>query len=75
MGKLDVILILGAIVLVLFGAKQLPKLARSVGESVHELKSGFGLTPPTTSDTAARGSSEQAVSTPDVATKDAAHHD
>jgi TatA/E family protein of Tat protein translocase len=41
MGKIEGMLILGAIIMLLFGAKQLPKLARSVGESVQELKKGF----------------------------------
>lgn len=41
MGKVEGLLALGAIIVLLFGAKQLPKLARSVGESVHELKKGL----------------------------------
>jgi sec-independent protein translocase protein TatA len=41
MGKIEGMLILGAIIMLLFGAKKLPELARSVGESVHELKKGF----------------------------------
>ena len=57
MGKIEGLLALTALILLLFGAKQLPKLARSVGESVHELKKGFdpnamalSSPPPSTSD-------------------------
>jgi TatA/E family protein of Tat protein translocase len=42
MGKVEGLLILGAVIMLLFGAKQLPKLARSVGESARELKAGLG---------------------------------
>jgi len=35
------LLILLAIILILFGAKKLPELARGVGESVRELKKGL----------------------------------
>jgi sec-independent protein translocase protein TatA len=41
MGKVEGLLIVGAIIMLLFGAKKLPELARSVGESVNELKKGF----------------------------------
>lgn len=34
-------MILAGFVLLFFGAKKLPELGRSVGESVHELKKGF----------------------------------
>lgn len=53
MGKIEAVLILGAIIMVLFGAKQLPKTARSVGEAVNELKKGLSdnpLTSPTLSE-------------------------
>lgn len=39
-GPTEIILIL-AIILVLFGARKLPELARSVGRSVVELKEGL----------------------------------
>lgn len=42
MGKVDGLLVLGAITLLFFGVKRLPELGRSVGESVRELKRGFG---------------------------------
>ncbi|GHG43845.1 hypothetical protein GCM10012320_08200 [Sinomonas cellulolyticus] len=45
LGKIEGLLILAAIILLLFGAKNLPKLARSVGESVKELKRGFRDSP------------------------------
>ncbi|HSW78246.1 MAG TPA: twin-arginine translocase TatA/TatE family subunit [Candidatus Chromulinivoraceae bacterium] len=41
MGKVEGLLILLAIILILFGAKKLPELARGVGESVRELKRGL----------------------------------
>ena len=41
MGKVDGLFILIAVILVLFGAKKLPELARNVGESVGELKKGL----------------------------------
>lgn len=41
MGKVEGLLIIGAIIMLFFGAKQLPKLARSVGESARELKQGL----------------------------------
>lgn len=41
LGKIEGLLILLAIILLLFGAKNLPKLARSIGDSVKELKRGF----------------------------------
>jgi sec-independent protein translocase protein TatA len=41
MGKVEGLLILLAIILILFGAKKLPELARGVGDSVRELKRGL----------------------------------
>ena len=41
MGKVEGLLILLAIILLLFGAKKLPQLARGVGESMRELKKGL----------------------------------
>jgi sec-independent protein translocase protein TatA len=41
MGKVEGLLILLAIIMLLFGAKKLPELARSVGDSARELKKGF----------------------------------
>ena len=41
MGKIDGLFILLAVILLLFGAKKLPELARGVGESVNELKKGL----------------------------------
>lgn len=41
MGKVEGLLILLAILLLLFGAKKLPELARGVGESMRELKKGI----------------------------------
>lgn len=41
MGKVEGLLILLAIILLLFGAKKLPELARAAGSSVRELKKGF----------------------------------
>lgn len=41
MGKVEGLLILLAIILLLFGAKKLPELARGVGDSMRELKKGL----------------------------------
>lgn len=41
LGKTEDLLIILLIVLVLFGAKKLPELARSVGQSVKEVRKGF----------------------------------
>lgn len=38
---LQELLIILVIVMLLFGAKKLPQLARSIGESVRELRGGF----------------------------------
>ena len=40
-GKIDGLFILIAVILVFFGAKKLPELARNVGQSVGELKKGL----------------------------------
>ena len=40
-GKTEELLIVLLIVLLLFGAKKLPELARSLGESVKEVRKGF----------------------------------
>lgn len=40
-GKTEDLLIVLLIVLLLFGAKKLPELARSVGQSVKEVRKGF----------------------------------
>ncbi len=45
LGTGELILIL-AIVILLFGAKRLPELAKSIGKSVRALKAGLSETPP-----------------------------
>ena len=40
-GKFEELLVILAIILVLFGGKKLPQLARSIGSSVREVKDGF----------------------------------
>ena len=40
-GKTEELIIVLLIVLLLFGAKKLPELARSMGESVKEVRKGF----------------------------------
>jgi sec-independent protein translocase protein TatA len=46
LGKAEELLIILVIVLVLFGGKKLPELARSIGSSVREVRKGFnGDTP------------------------------
>lgn len=41
-GKTEDLVIVLLIILLLFGANKLPKLARSLGESVKEVRKGFG---------------------------------
>ena len=40
-GKTDDLIIILIIVLILFGSKKLPELARSIGQSVKEVRKGF----------------------------------
>lgn len=40
-GKIETILILVVIILILFGSKKIPELARNLGMSVKEVKKGF----------------------------------
>ena len=40
-GKTEELLIVLVIVLILFGAKKLPALSRSIGQSAKEIKKGF----------------------------------
>ena len=40
-GKVEELLVLLVIILVLFGGKKLPGLARSIGSSVNEVRKGF----------------------------------
>lgn len=40
-GKTEELLIVLLIILLLFGAKKLPELARSMGQSVKEVRKGF----------------------------------
>ncbi|HEY5695382.1 MAG TPA: twin-arginine translocase TatA/TatE family subunit [Candidatus Saccharimonadales bacterium] len=58
MGKVELFLIVLAIILILFGAKKLPELARGVGESVRELKKGLS-----SDDTAERSKKADVAST------------
>lgn len=44
-GKTEELIIVLLIVLLLFGAKKLPELARSMGESVKEVRKGFSDDP------------------------------
>jgi sec-independent protein translocase protein TatA len=41
LGKVEELLVVLVIVLVLFGGKKLPQLARGIGESVREVRKGF----------------------------------
>ena len=41
LGKFEELLIILVIILVLFGGKKLPQLARGIGESVREIRKGF----------------------------------
>lgn len=40
-GKTEDLLIILAIILILFGAKKLPELSKSIGQSVKEIRKGF----------------------------------
>jgi len=44
LGKFEELLVILVIILVLFGAKKLPELARGIGQSVREIKNGFNGT-------------------------------
>ena len=46
-GKTEELVVLLLIVLVLFGAKKLPELSRSIGQSVREVRKGFRDEPAT----------------------------
>lgn len=41
LGKTEDLLIILAIILILFGAKKLPELAKGMGQSVKEIRKGF----------------------------------
>jgi len=41
LGKFEELVIVLVIILVLFGGKKLPQLARGIGESVREVRKGF----------------------------------
>jgi sec-independent protein translocase protein TatA len=41
LGKIEGLLIVLAIILLLFGAKKIPELARSLGQSAREIRKGF----------------------------------
>lgn len=45
LGKAEELLVVLVIVLVLFGGKKLPQLARGIGESVREIRKGFNGEP------------------------------
>ena len=55
-GKTEELLIVLAIILVLFGGKKLPELARSLGQSVKEIRKGFS-----DDETASTSSKEEAT--------------
>lgn len=43
MGEFSIqhLLILGAIIIILFGSKKIPELMKGLGEGIHEFKRGF----------------------------------
>jgi len=45
MPKIEELLIVLLIILVLFGAKRIPELARSIGQSINEVKKGIAGEP------------------------------
>ena len=44
LGKTEDLLIILAIILLLFGARKLPELSKSIGQSVREIRKGFNDT-------------------------------
>ncbi|HSX14749.1 MAG TPA: twin-arginine translocase TatA/TatE family subunit [Candidatus Saccharimonadales bacterium] len=40
MGRIEELIIVFLIILLLFGAKRIPQLARSIGQSINEVKKG-----------------------------------
>lgn len=44
-GKIEELLIVLLIILLLFGAKRIPELARSIGQSINEVKKGINGEP------------------------------
>jgi sec-independent protein translocase protein TatA len=56
-GKTEDLVIVLLIVLLLFGAKKLPDLARSLGESVKEVRKGFNDEPASEKTTSSKSSS------------------
>jgi TatA/E family protein of Tat protein translocase len=58
-GKVEELALVLVIILVLFGAKKLPELSRSIGESVREVRKGFNGEP-SQSKTADDGSKHKA---------------
>jgi len=40
-GKVEEVIVVVLIILLLFGSKKIPELARSIGQSVKEVKKGF----------------------------------
>jgi TatA/E family protein of Tat protein translocase len=49
-GKIEGIIVLILIVLLLFGSKRIPELARNIGSSVREVKNGFSGTESTSAE-------------------------
>jgi sec-independent protein translocase protein TatA len=49
-GKIEGILVIILIILLLFGSKRIPELARSLGQSVKEVRKGFNDEPAEKSD-------------------------
>jgi len=56
-GKAEELLIVLLIILLLFGSKRIPELARSIGQSVKEIRAGF------------RGESDDSAPTANTASK------
>ena len=44
-GKIEELVVILVIILVLFGGKKLPQLAKAIGESVREVRKGFAGEP------------------------------
>ena len=60
LGKTEDLVIVLVIVLVLFGAKKLPELAKGIGESVKEVRKGFKDDPNETTNTSNSNSQNKA---------------
>lgn len=58
MPEIEKLVVVLLIILLLFGAKKIPELARSIGQSAREVKKGFNGEPPDNEPTKKKSSSK-----------------